>query len=89
MCLKRNVRSMKKISKLTKLRKEVDSTTNGVQALIETLAIAKEDAAVLGTQAEDELYEAKAAFEATKAGYKELQSRCSKTISFVNKIMGE
>ncbi|MCK4330784.1 hypothetical protein KAX02_13185 [candidate division WOR-3 bacterium] len=80
---------MKKISKLTKLRKEVDSTTNDVQALVETLDIAREKAAVLDTIAEEELKEAQADFEATKAGYKELQSRCSKTISFVNKIMGE
>lgn len=78
---------MRKENKVTKLRKSIDRTGQTVDALINALTNTRENAVQFVDQAKMELEEAKMDFEATKAGYKELQSRCTKMISFVNKLL--
>ena len=80
---------MKKQNKIARLRKAVDGTTHAVDALIEALTITRNDAEILSDQAIEELNLARIDFESTKAGYKELQSRCSAAIKFVNNVIGE
>lgn len=79
----------RKETKITKLQRAVGGTIKTVDSLMQLLANAREDAALLDTQAEEELSEARVIYEATKISYKELQSRCNKVIAFANKILGQ
>lgn len=78
---------MRKETKIAKLQKAVSGTIKTVDSLMQLLTNAREDATLLDTQAEEELAEARVIYEATKISYKELQSRCSKVITFANKIL--
>ena len=79
---------MNRAKKITELRKAVDSATQTVAVLIETLFRTREDAIVLETRAKAELDEATEEYEIVMAGYKELQSQCDKTIVTIDKIVG-
>ena len=80
---------MKRAKKITKLRETIDKATKVVDVLVYSLELAKESAISSETAVTAELDEATEEYEIVKAGYKELQSRCDKTIATINKILGE
>lgn len=77
------------MNKLTRLEKSVDTTLSTVDNLIQVLSATRDKAATLVAKAEDEVELAKATYDQTKSKCVDLQKRCLKTTSFIDKILNQ
>ena len=73
--------------KLTSLRKQVENKINAVDTLMNLLATSQDDAKKILAQAQTELEKEELKFEAVKAGYEELKTKCLRVSKFVDKIL--
>jgi len=78
-----------KQTKLARLEKSVDSTLSTVDKLIQILSATRDEAATLVAKAEDEVELAKAVYDNTRSKCVDLQKRCLKATSFVDKILNQ